>query len=153
MNKKGRIKNGRFKQGLFTPKNTNKYRGDLTDITYMSSWELDAMKFLDGNTSVLEWSSEPIAIPYMKPTDKKVHRYYPDFWVKYRKKGGQVVEELWEVKPDNQTRPTRRRKARQRLIEQVQYAVNMAKWGAAKKYCDKYGMTFRIVTEKSGLFK
>lgn len=155
MDKKGRLKknNGRYKQGLFTPRNPQKYKGDIANITYMSSWELSLMQFLDGNKNILEWSSEPVAIPYVKPTDRKVHRYYPDFWVKYKNKHGKIIQEIWEVKPDSQTRPTRRRKPKLRLMEQTQYAINVAKWKAAKQYCDKYGIHFRIVTEKSGLFR
>jgi hypothetical protein len=42
------------------------------------------MKMLDANENILEWSSEGIAIPYVKPTTGRVHRYYPDFWVRSR---------------------------------------------------------------------
>ena len=28
-----------------------------------------------------KWSSEEIVIPYRSPIDKKVHRYFPDFWI------------------------------------------------------------------------
>ena len=40
------------------------------------------MSFLDNNTNVLEWSSEEHIIPYRSPLDGKVHRYFPDFFVK-----------------------------------------------------------------------
>jgi hypothetical protein len=106
-------------------------------------------KFLDGNPNILEWSSEEIAIPYIKPTTGRVHRYYPDYWVKYKNKAGQIVEEIWEVKPDNQTKqPTRRgKRQKQQLFETLQWEVNKAKWKAAKTFCDKHGFVFRIITE------
>jgi hypothetical protein len=68
-------------QGYFKPRHPEKYVGDVNKIRFMSSWELQADKFLDDNPNVLRWSSEEIVIPYVKPTDGKVHRYYPDYWV------------------------------------------------------------------------
>lgn len=143
-----------FRQGLYQPRNPEKYKGDPTKIRYMSSWELKTHQFLDGNPNILEWSSEEIAIPYLKPTDKRVHRYFPDYWVKFRNKEGQLVEEIWEVKPENQTQaPSRRgKRKKQQLYESLTYAVNVAKWKAAKAFCDQHGYIFRIVTERQ-LFK
>jgi hypothetical protein len=143
-----------FRQGWFTPKNPRKYRGDSTKIRYMSSWELHADRFLDGNPNVLEWSSEEIAIPYIKPTDRQIHSYYPDYWIKYRNKRGEIVEEIWEVKPNKQTKtPSKIGKRRnQQLVESVMYAINKAKWHAAEIYCKKRGIKFKLVTEKD-LFK
>ena len=72
-----------FKQGYYTPKNPDKYVGDITKIRYMSSWELELHKFFDGNPNVIRWASEEIAIPYYKPTDGRIHKYYPDYWVNF----------------------------------------------------------------------
>lgn len=143
-----------YRQGYFTPRNPSKYRGDPTKIRYMSSWELKTHQFLDGNPNILEWSSEEIAIPYIKPTTGRVHRYYPDYWVKYRNKHGEIVQEIWEVKPDTQTKePTRRgKRKRTQVFESIQWEVNKAKWVAAQQFCDKHGLKFRIVTENH-LFK
>lgn len=142
-----------YKQGYFTPQHPEKYKGKNIDkIVYRSSWELHFNKFLDSNPNVLEWSSECIAIPYVKPTDGRIHRYFPDYWIKYRNKDGQIVEELIEVKPKAQTRTSRRRKPKQKLIEDVQYAINVAKWQAATKWCNERGIKFKIITENS-LFK
>lgn len=143
-----------YKQGWFRPLNPGKYKGNAERIRYMSSWELHTHRFLDGNPSVLEWSSEEIPIPYLKPTDKKVHKYYPDYWVKYRNRKGQIVEEIWEVKPAKETKPaTRRGKSKkQQLLEGITYAINVAKWKAAEAYCRKYGYKFRLMTE-SQIFK
>lgn len=138
-----------YRQGYFTPKNPHKYKGDPTKIRFMSSWELKAHQFLDGNPNILEWSSEEIAIPYIKPTDGRVHRYFPDYWVKYRNKRGEIVEEIWEVKPENQTKTPSRRGKRKRtqVFESIQWEVNKAKWVAAQQFCDKHHMKFRLVTE------
>lgn len=141
-----------WKQGWFTPKHPEKYVGDVNKIRYMSSWELKSHQFLDNNPNILEWSSEPFGIPYVKPTDGRVHKYYPDYWVKYRNKRGQIIQEIVEVKPDHQTRQTRKRSRKQRLYEELSFAINTAKWRAAQQFCNKYGMTFRLVTEK-GIYK
>ena len=110
-------------------------------------------KFLDTNPNILRWSSEEIKIPYIKPTDGKSHFYYPDYWVEYKNREGRIVRELVEVKPSAQAKPpTTRGKKRSTIIhEQTAYAVNMAKWAAALKWCQDRGMTFRVITEK-GLF-
>lgn len=141
----------RFEQGQYTPRNPHKYVGDIDKIRYMSSYELETHKFFDNNERVLRWSSEEIAIPYLKPTDGRVHKYYPDYWVEYVNKDGVIVQEIIEVKPASQTRAPRANN-KHRLYEQLTLAVNMAKWQAAQAFCKQNNMTFRIITEKS-IFK
>jgi hypothetical protein len=104
--------------------------------------------FLDNNERVLRWGSEEIVIPYVKPTDGRVHRYFPDFWVEYVNKDGEILQEIIEVKPKSQTRKPRANSKHQ-LYEQATLAINMAKWQAANAYCKERNMKFRIVTEKS----
>lgn len=122
----------------------------------MSSWELHTHKFLDNNPNVLEWNSEEIIIPYIKPTDRsrRLHRYYPDYWVKYRNQNGVIVEEIWEVKPEKEVNPPTRigKSRKQQLIESVTYAINTAKWRAAQTFCKQRGYKFRLMTE-SQIFK
>ena len=139
---------------VYRLRNATKYKGDKDDIQCLSSWEYKFCEFLDNNHSIIEWSSENIAIPYVKPTDGKVHRYYPDFWIKYKNKRGELVEDIIEVKPAAQTKQptTRGKRKKTQLFEQVQFAINIAKWKAAQQYCAKYGMNFQIVTENQ-LFK
>lgn len=137
-----------FKQGRYNPKNIKKYIGDPSKVRYMSSWELRMHQFLDSNPAILKWCSECVAIKYLKPTDKKLHRYFPDYYVVYKNKKGQILKEIIEVKPAKQTRRTRQRNPKQRLYEELTYAVNQAKWEAAVKFCTKYGIKFRVVTEK-----
>lgn len=140
----------RYKQGLYTPKHPDKYVGDLTHIRFMSSWELELCEFFDNNSNILRWSSESIAIPYIKPTDGKIHRYYPDYWVEYITRSGNVVHEIIECKPREQTRrPRKTRDGKVSLYEAVQYEVNMAKWAAAVDWCKSRGIEFRIVTQRS----
>lgn len=139
-----------FRQGYFTPKHPEKYNGDLKKIRYMSSWELSFHQFLDNNPNILQWSSEPFSIPYIKPTDGRVHRYYPDYWVEYRNKDGDVIHEVIEVKPESQTKPPARRGKRKKthITEQLMYAINIAKWSSAQAFCNKHNLKFRIVTEQ-----
>lgn len=142
----------RFVQGYYQPKNPHKYKGNVNKIVYRSSWELKAHNFFDNNPNVLEWSSEEVVIPYLKPTDGRVHRYFPDYWVKYCNKRGEIIEEIIEVKPRSQTQRPRGRNAKTRIYEQLTHAVNIAKWAAASEWCKQNGMVFRIITENS-LFK
>lgn len=135
-------------QGRYTVKNVDKYMGDPNKVVYRSSWELDMHKFFDNNINVVRWGSEIIAIPYIKPTDGKLHKYYVDYYVEYRNTAGEIIKELIELKPKSQTKaPSGKRKSN--LYEQLQYAVNVAKWAAAIEWCNRKGIKFRIVTERS----
>lgn len=150
---KGINKKSRFKQGYYTPVNPDKYIGkDGDKIRYMSSWELNFNRFLDNNPNILRWSSEDIAIPYIKPTTGRVHRYFPDYWIEYQDASGALKQEIIEVKPKSQTRRTRSKNPKTRLYEDITYAINIAKWQAATEFCKQHGMIFRILTEHE-LFK
>lgn len=137
-----------FTQGFYTPRNPHKYVGDLNRIVYRSSYELEMHGFLDSNERVLRWSSEGLIIPYIKPTDGRVHRYFPDYWVEYVNKDGEILQEIIEVKPKSQTRAPRGN-SKYLLHEQKTWAINNAKWAAAVEYCKKHNMKFRIITERS----
>lgn len=147
----GTNRGSRFTQGSYVPKNPHKYVGDVSKIRYMSSYELETHKFFDNNPNVLRWSSEEIAIPYLKPTDGKVHKYWPDYWVEYVNKDGVIVQEIIEVKPASQTRMPNGN-SKHKLYESLTLAVNVAKWQAAQAFCKARNITFRIITEKS-IFK
>lgn len=138
----------RFTQGLYTPNNPEKYIGDITKIRFMSSWELSMHKFLDNNTKIIRWSSETIAIKYIKPTDQKIHRYFPDYYIEYINTQNQLRRCIIEVKPHAQTKVSKARKPKNKLYEDIQYAVNQAKWQACKHFCDRNNIEFKIVTEK-----
>lgn len=137
-----------WRQGYYTLKHPEKYKGDPNKVVYRSSWELTLQEFFDNNTAVIEWASEEIAIDYFHPVEKRPAKYYPDFWVKYQDKDGNINIELIEVKPMKQVRFPKRGSVQ----EKATWAVNMAKWTAAKVLCDKHKIKFRILTEE-GLFK
>ena len=136
-----------FKQGRYTLKNPEKYVGDPNKVIFRSSWEEQTNRFFDNNPNVLRWSSEEIYIPYIKPTDGKVHRYFPDYWVEYKDKSGNILQEIIEVKPENHV--FIQRKKRLSEYDKVTYNINRAKWQAAGEFCKKKGIKFRILTERS----
>lgn len=139
-------------KGKFKPKNLKKYKGNPDNITYRSLWELKVMQSYDNDPNVVAWNSEEIIIPYRCDTDMEMHRYYTDFWVKFKKpnKNG-VTEFLIEVKPHCQTQNpdpnNNKRKTKKLLREKATYTKNTSKWRAAKRYCDKRGWQFVILTE------
>jgi len=143
-------------KGKFRPKNPNKYKGNPSNIIYRSLLERRFMVYLDNNPSILKWQSEEIIIPYVSPVDNRVHRYFPDFYIKYKNSDGKIIEELIEVKPFNQCSPpnpkkklTKTGRTSKRYLKEVQtYIVNDAKWNQAMKYCKDRNWKWRILTEK-----
>ena len=77
-------------KGKYTPKNPNKYKGNPHRIVYRSLWERKFMKYCDFNDAVLEWGSEEVIIPYLSPWDGRIHRYFPDFYIKVKQYNGMV---------------------------------------------------------------
>lgn len=144
-------------KGRFKPKNPDKYRGNPSNIIYRSSWEARYMGYLDRHTHVLEWASEEpfMIIPYRSPLDKKMHRYFPDFWVLQKNIDGEYEELLIEIKPYSQSvQPQRGKKQRKTFIrETTTWMVNEAKWDAARIVCQQKGWTFKVLTEKELGFK
>ena len=85
-------------KGKFRPSNPSKYKGDPTNIIYRSLWELKFMNYCDKNENILKWSSEELWIPYKSPVDNRYHKYFPDFYIKYKNTSGKIVESLIEIK-------------------------------------------------------
>lgn len=139
-----------YYQGYFKPNNPEKYRGDPTNIIYRSRWELLFMQFCDKHKDIKQWASEEVVIPYRSPIDGKVHRYYPDFWIKKINRQGKLDTVLIEVKPYHQTvEPTVQKKLTKKYLYEVKtWGVNSAKWKAAIDYCKDRGWQFQIITEK-----
>lgn len=137
-------------KGSFRPKNPTKYRGDPSGIVFRSSWELKFMNYLDAHPDVLEWSSEEFFIPYKSPVDGRVHRYFPDFWIRQRNKDGIEETIVVEIKPKKQTEPpvVQTRKTKRYINEVMTWGVNSAKWQAATEFCRKKDWKFRILTEQ-----
>ena len=98
----------------------------------------------------MEWGSEEIVIPYRSPLDGRVHRYFPDFYIKVRQSTGKIQKYIVEVKPKRQTKqPKVQRKMTKKYIYEVtEYAKNQSKWEAARQYCDDGNYKFMLITEK-----
>ena len=97
-------------KGKYHPSYPRKYKGDPTNIIYRSLWERKFMVYCDKNEKILEWGSEEIALPYRSPVDNKVHRYFPDFYIKVQENTGRIKRYLIEVKPHKQTQKPKKPK-------------------------------------------
>ena len=137
-------------KGKYYPSYPRKYKGDPTNIIYRSLWERKFMVYCDKNESILEWASEEIAIPYRSPIDNRVHRYFPDFYMKVQERGGKVKRYMIEVKPAKQTNPPvkPKRQTKGYIREAYEYAKNQAKWKMAREFCADRQWEFKVVTEK-----
>ena len=105
------------------------------------------MVYCDLNENILEWGSEEIAIPYRSPVDRKIHRYFPDFYVKLKETTGKIKKYIIEVKPKKQLKPPTKpkRKTKSYLYEAYEYARNQAKWKAATEYCKDRLYEFKVI--------
>ena len=137
-------------KGKYYPSFPRKYKGDPTNIIYRSLWERKFMVYCDKNQNILEWASEEIAIPYRSPIDNRVHRYFPDFYMKLKEKNGKIKNYVIEVKPAKQTIPPKKQKRQTKgyIREAYEYAKNQAKWKMAKEFCADRQWEFKVVTEK-----
>ena len=137
-------------KGRYQPNNPLKYKGNFRNIIYRSLWELKFMKYCDSNPNILEWGSEEFCLPYRSPLDNKVHRYFPDFYIKVRENNGMVKKYVIEIKPKKQCIEPKpqKKKTRTYIYEVREYAKNQAKWKAAEEYCLDRGYEFKILTEK-----
>ena len=136
-------------KGRYVVNNPAKYAGDPTRVIYRSLWELKFMKWCDNNSDVLEWGSEEIIIPYLSPVDKRIHRYFVDFYVKVRDRQGVVQKYLIEIKPSKFTQPPcKPDRITKRYVEEVMtWGVNQSKWKNAAEFCEDRGWKFQILTE------
>jgi hypothetical protein len=137
-------------KGKYKPSYPQKYKGDPTNIIYRSLWERKFMVYCDNNDRILEWGSEEIALPYRSPIDNRIHRYFPDFYIKVKESNGEIKKYLIEIKPLKQLSPPSKpkRQTKQYLYEAYEYAKNQAKWKAAKEFCEDRQWQFKVITEK-----
>ena len=136
--------------GRYKPNNPAKYKGNPRNIIYRSLWERKLMVYCDTTSAIVEWGSEEFFIPYRSPVDNRVHRYFPDFYMKVRQGDGKTKKIIVEVKPKAQTKPPNSKPARRTkrwLNEVTTWAVNDAKWKAAREFCADRNMEFIIMTE------
>ena len=127
--------------GRYIPKNPKKYKGDHSKVIYRSLWERRFMAYCDSSVSI---------IPYLSPWDKKIHRYFPDFYIKTKQHDGSLKKFIIEVKPKAQCKPPPsqpKRKTKRWFNEVKTWGVNEAKWKYANEWCLDNNMEFKILTE------
>ena len=137
-------------KGKYIPINPKKYVGNSSQVIYRSLWERKLMVYCDRNEKVVEWGSEEVIVPYRSPWDGKMHRYFPDFYMKVKQGNGTYKKFIIEVKPKAQCKEpikTPKRKTRKWYKEVQTWGINQAKWKSATDYCENRGMEFKILTE------
>ena len=137
-------------RGKYIPINPKKYKGNPSKVIYRSLWERKLMVYCDMNDKILEWGSEEIIIPYISPWDNKMHRYFPDFYMKVKQVDGSIKRFIVEVKPKYQCKPpvsTPKRKTKKWMNEVKTWVINEAKWKSANFFCESNDMEFKIFTE------
>lgn len=135
-------------QGKFKVKNVNKYLGDHTQVYYRSSWEFSVMLWCDTNPNIISWSSEELVIPYLCPTDSRIHRYFVDFRITFNNQKTYIIE----LKPKKYTdapeqKSTQKRHRKRYITEVLTYVKNQAKWKAANQYAKTKNEVFQVWTE------
>lgn len=157
--------NRHYHQGKYQCMNPDKYLGDLETIYFRSSWEKKLYYYLDTNNRVLRWAAENIAIPYeyYENGNLSVHRYYPDAYCEFRLSNGDTRKVVLEIKPSTEYRldektgdlvpPKEPKNKTMKSMKNYEYALrtfhkNILKWQAAKKYCEKRGIEFYIISPK-----
>ena len=149
-------KNEKYSQGKYNLINPSKYLGSPLDIWFRSSWEYKLYFYLDNEPRVLKWNVEGITIPYeMMVNDKWVTmRYFPDAYCEIQKTDGSITKNLIEIKPYAETiPPVYPKRVTAKSLENHEYRMkmflkNLAKWKAAKTFCEKRGLDFFVMTEK-----
>ena len=168
----------KYTQGYFVPKHPEKCvnlhpENSQYDIvkaikptdtcTYRSSWELKFMMFCDKYSSILEWGSEILKIPYISEVDGKQHKYVTDFYFVCRDRNKNIVKYILEVKPKCQIAvlnehneiiyPNPPKHRTQKTIRSWQercniLRINNSKWTYARKWCKDHGYIFKILSEE-----
>jgi len=149
------------KKGWYKLKNPEKFQKPHDDymksfnessmeLEYKSSLELRAFMFVDNFDKVNKWTVEPFAIKYVKPTDNKIHRYYPDMLINFKSKQTFLVEikSYGETKPPVKPKKINVKSAKNYKKALETYAINCAKWKAAKKFCEESDIKFIFLTDK-----
>ena len=136
-------------KGRYRKSNPKKYKGDSSNIIYRSLWERKFMVYCDNQKKILEWGSEEIVLHYRSPIDNKVHRYFPDFYIKVKESNGKIKRYIIEIKPKKQTVEPKMKKKKTKgyIYEVYEYAKNQAKWKAAEEFCKDRMWEFKVLTE------
>ena len=119
-------------------------------IYYRSSLELKAFRYADFNKHIANFSIEPFAIPYLKPSDGKMHRYYIDLFLVFSTGDRFLVE----IKSKSETIEPKKSKSKttKSLYRYQQamltYVINQAKWQAARTFAESNNMKFIVITDE-----
>lgn len=155
---------GKYKQGLFIPKNKEKVIKLNTQggLFYRSGLEQKMMVYLDNNEDIIHWGAECIKVPYLKTEwnsnlqdyQTTEHTYYPDFYFELKNKDGSISKTIAEVKPKSETvEPKINENLTAKQLKNLEYALkmynkNLSKWKYMIEYCDRKGFQFIIITEE-----
>ena len=155
------------KKGYYKPIHPEKYLGSKPPI-YKSRWEQKVFYALDVNINVLKWGYECIEIYYNHPIYNNFTVYYPDIFCHIKNERGKTEQLLIEIKPakmcipPKQAKPPKNKTAQswqkyQRSLKRYQsankdYAINMAKWEAAQRWCMRHKVTWKISNEVNSGF-
>ena len=86
------------------------------------------MEYCDLTESISQWQSEEFWIPYKNPIDKRTHRYFPDFFIKYVDKDG---------KPLSKAQIKKLKKAEAKALAKAKYKAKAAADRASGKVSEK----------------
>jgi TnsA endonuclease N terminal len=155
---------GKYKQGLYVPKNKEKLikANSYGGVFYRSGLEQKMMIYLDSNENIKSWGAEHLRIPYEKTEynntthelETTVHSYFPDFYYELQRSDGTISRVVAEVKPSNETvEPKLPQDATAKQLKNFEYALkmwnkNLSKWKYMIEYCQRKGFEFIIITEQ-----
>jgi len=156
---------GKYKQGLYIPKNKDKVikLNSKGGLFYRSGLEQKMMVYFDNNDNIINWGAEHLRIPYtktewvnesqeFKTTD---HSYYPDFYYELKRSDGTISKVVAEVKPESETiEPKISSNPTSKQLKNFEYSLkmynkNLSKWTYMIEYCERKGFEFIIITEKN----
>ena len=152
-------------------KNPEKYIGDINLIIYRSSWELAFSRWCDTSPSVLQWSAEPMSVPYANrvakldeckrlgldpnnPRNWVTKNYNIDFWIRIKKDENTIEKWFIEIKPKDKLKkpiPPKQgatlKELRRFNILAKEYLVNESKFAAIDNWAKINGAKFYIFHE------
>lgn len=137
-------KHSHYHQGVIDPKSCKKlYESCASEpIIYRSGLEYKFIKWCEKSEKVIKWASEPICIEYVLMSDKRKHKYFPDFMFETADGKKYIVE----IKPYSQTIQP---KCTSSAYDKRNWIKNISKWNAAKEFVKSQKNTeFIIITEK-----
>ncbi len=142
---------GKYKQGLFIPKNKEKLikANSQGGVYYRSGLEHKMMIYLDNNEKIVSWGAEHLKIPYEKTEWDRdnqgfkttEHNYYPDFYYELMRSDGTISRVVAEVKPTSEaTEPKLPTNPSAKQLKNFEYALkmwnkNLSKWKYMIEYC------------------